>query len=274
MPPRTCASSSGSYQYDALVAERGVERAAAVVRLAPARSGGRPSAASRPARCSRAGRTCSRRPTSARARCSRGLVRKLYHSSSRVQRRRKPLRRRAVAVLDVDRRDLELLVDAARPGGRGSTRRRARRTTASRTRCRTPSGCRRSRRRRGCSARTPPAGSSLSTSPVVHSKITTSYLARFASVNASASSVASTSKPCCAGHLRDRGGALRDALGVPERGGLGEDQRAEARLVVVAAAVPAVCARGPAERPPRRPAPRPSRPLRSAACCPPVCSSR
>ena len=34
----------------------------------------------------------------------------------------------------------------------------SRRTTASRTRCRLPSGRRRSRRRRGCSARRPPAG--------------------------------------------------------------------------------------------------------------------
>ena len=36
IPPSTCARSSGSFQYDALVAERGVERAAAVVVVAPA----------------------------------------------------------------------------------------------------------------------------------------------------------------------------------------------------------------------------------------------
>jgi hypothetical protein len=38
----------------------------------------------------------------------------------------------------------------------------------------------------------------LSTSPVVDRKITTSYWARFASVNAAASSVASTAKLCSA----------------------------------------------------------------------------
>ncbi len=65
----------------------------------------------------------------------------------------------------------------------------------------------------------------LSTSPVVHRKITTSYFARLWSVNAAASSVASTFEALPQCHLRDRDGALRNALRVSEGGGLREDQR-------------------------------------------------